>query len=153
MRFSTQAVLRRFGAVVPRGVSLVLAALVIHTAAPRATAQADSEPQTIIVKMVDKSTGQWRFEPADIEVRVGDTVRFVQEDFVPHNVEFTSSPKGSQIEAIRIGPFLMAKGETYDVVVDGRFVEGTYKYVCTPHAPLGMKGSMRVAVQNTQATN
>ena len=106
---------------------------------------AESGPQMVIVKMVDKSTGQWRFEPSEITVKPGDTVRFILEDAVPHNVEFKKMPKGTKLGDARMGPFLMTKGQTYDVIIDGRFAEGTHEYVCTPHEAMGMKGTIKVA--------
>lgn len=105
---------------------------------------AESGPQMVVVKMVDKSSAQWRFEPAEVTVKPGDTVRFVLEDAVPHNVEFKKVPKGTKLGEARMGPFLMTKGETYDIVIDGRFAAGIHEYVCTPHEPMGMKGTIKV---------
>ena len=81
-----------------------LLAVAILIALPmRAVAQTgDRDPVTIIIKMVDKSTAQWRFEPSSITVMRGDTVRFVQEDIVPHNVEITKAPEGSQIDNVKM---------------------------------------------------
>jgi hypothetical protein len=43
----------------------------------------------------------------------------------------------------RTPPFgTLNKGE--DVVIDGRFAEGKYEYVCDPHAAVGMKGTLVV---------
>lgn len=123
--------------------ALVLAAAVVFTAT-EACAQAASAPQTVIVKMVDKSAGQWRFEPSEVDVRQGDTVRFVLDDVVPHNVEFKKVPQGTKLGDARVGPFLLKKGQTYDVVIDDRFAKGVHEYVCTPHEPMGMKGTITV---------
>lgn len=112
-------------------------------------AQPDAEPETIEVRMVDKSSAEWRFVPSDIKARRGDTVRFVLEDIVPHNVEFTDVPEGSNLGAVKMGPFLMQKGQTYEIAIDDRFALGTHKFVCTPHAAMGMKGSMEVVSANT----
>ena len=132
------ALLARFG------ILSLMAALLITTSDAMAQV-AEAGPQTVIVKMVDKSTGQWRFEPEDITVKPGDTVRFVLEDAVPHNVEFKKVPKGTKLGDARMGPFLLTKGQTYDVVIDSRFAEGTHEYICTPHEPMGMKGTIKVA--------
>jgi plastocyanin len=43
-----------------------------------------------------------------------------------------------------MGPFLLATGETYEVVIDDRFKPGTHKYVCTPHELMGMVGTITV---------
>ncbi len=49
-----------------------------------------------------------------------------------------------------MGPFLTVKGQVYEVVIDGRFAEGAYRYVCTPHEAMGMKGAITV-VGDTQS--
>lgn len=123
-----------------------LLAVAILIALPmRAVAQTgDRDPVTIIVKMVDKSTAQWRFEPSSITVMRGDTVRFVQEDIVPHNVEIRKAPEGSQIDNIKMGPFLLSLGQVYDLVITDAWAIGTIEYVCTPHVGLGMKGKIVV---------
>jgi len=110
-------------------------------------------PVTVIIKMVDKSTAQWRFEPSNITVSLGDTVRFVQEDIVPHNVEIVKAPKGSQIDDVKMGPFLLTLGQVYDLIIDDDFALGIIQYVCTPHVGLGMKGEIEVVESNQmQAT-
>lgn len=106
------------------------------------------DPQVINVEMVDEGGGQWRFEPASIEARPGDIVRFTQTDVVPHNVQFKGSSTDADLGGVAMGPFLTHKGETYDVVIDGRFVPGTYHFVCTPHEMLGMKGTLVVREGN-----
>jgi plastocyanin len=98
-----------------------------------------------IVKMVDKSTAEWRFEPSELTVAPGDTVRWVQEDVVPHNVEFRETPDGAALGAASFGEFLLQKGATYELVIDDRFADGTYVYVCTPHDPMGMRATLKVA--------
>ncbi len=122
---------------------LILAGMVAVPAAGQA--QSTGEGDVIIVKMIDKSTAEWRFEPSDITARPGDTIRFLQEDIVPHNVEFTSSPEGAELADKKIGAFLLARGDIYEIVVDARFLKGVYDFVCTPHAPLGMKGTLTVS--------
>lgn len=98
----------------------------------------------IEVQMKDVGGGQWRFEPSAILVHPGDTVRFVQADIVPHNVQFKGQPKGAKLGKAQMGPFLLTKGETYDLIIDDRFVPGVYQFVCTPHEMLGMKGTLEV---------
>lgn len=120
------------------------AAALLFSVAPASLAQVDAELDILIVKMIDKGVGQWRFDPADVTVERGDVVRFVQQDIVPHNVEFTQTAKGTDLSDGAMGPFLMTKGEIYDVVIDERFAEGMHAYVCTPHAPMGMTGTITV---------
>lgn len=109
--------------------------------APSATA---APGHVIEVRLTDKGGGQWRFEPADIQAAPGDTVRFIQVDIVPHNVEFKKTPPGAKLGAAKMGPFLLTKGATYDLVIDARFPAGPYAFSCTPHEVMGMKGTLVV---------
>jgi plastocyanin len=103
------------------------------------------DPTIVVVKMLDKSATEFVFEPSNITVKPGDVIRFVQTTATPHNVEFKNSPAGADLASILMGPFLMAPDETYEIVVDQRFVEGTYEFVCTPHFMMGMTGTITVA--------
>lgn len=109
-----------------------------------AIAQSEGGGDTITVEMVDKGGAQWRFMPDKITVIRGDIVRFIQKDVVPHNVEFKDVPDKSNLGDLMMGPWLMAKGEMYEIVIDERFADGVHEYVCTPHAPMGMKGIIKV---------
>lgn len=132
-------------------VGIIVAFAVLVSVPHNAFAQAtESKPATVIIKMVDKSAAQWRFEPSNITVSRGDTVRFVQEDIVPHNVEIIKAPKGSQIDNVKMGPFLLSRGQIYDLVMTDDFALGTIQYVCTPHVGLGMTGEI-VVVESRQA--
>jgi len=102
-------------------------------------------PDTIVVKMVDHGGGQWRFEPARVEAHTGDVIHFIQTDVVPHNVQFKKAPSGAKLGVAMMGPFLLRKGDTYDLPIDRRFVTGTYGFVCTPHELMGMKGTLIVS--------
>ena len=105
----------------------------------------DAEPRIVTIRMVDKGTAQWRFEPAKVQVRQGDVVRFLQDDIAPHNVQFKDIPAGARLEpTVVMGPFLILKGSTYEIEVDERFTPGLYKYACTPHEPLGMVAELEV---------
>lgn len=98
----------------------------------------------VVVRMLDKSPTSYAFEPSLITVTRGQTIRFVQQGAVPHNVEFKGTPAGARLGDGRMGPFLTSKGEAYELRVDDRFSAGTYDYVCTPHAAMGMKGTIVV---------
>lgn len=101
-------------------------------------------PQTLEVRMVDKGPTQFVFEPADITVRLGDRVVWVQTGVMPHNVEFAEAPEAGSLEAIPSSPFLTTRGQTFELVIDGRFAPGVYTYICTPHVGMGMKGTIEV---------
>ena len=102
-------------------------------------------PHTIVVKLITQPGAiPFAFEPALAVAHRGDTVRFIEDAGVMHNVHFTKQAPGAKLGAAAIGPYLMTKGQTYDVVIDGRFAEGKYEYVCDPHAAVGMKGTLVV---------
>ncbi len=102
---------------------------------------ATPEPETIIVKMIDVSPSEYTFEPANFTVKRGDIVQWVQTGPTPHNIDFTDIPELSGASA---SPYLVAADQVYEVVIDDRFVIGENKYVCTPHAFMGMTGILTV---------
>lgn len=104
------------------------------------------EGRIVTVRMLDDG-GKFRFEPSVIDARRGDVIRFVQDGTMPHNVEFVrnDAPAGVDLGARWVSSFLTGKGETYDVRVDSYFADGDYPFLCSPHAPLGMTGTLRVS--------
>lgn len=129
-----------------RSPTTALAAFLISLVLPAGAAAqtAVGGEEVVVVKMVEKSATRFAFEPATVTVAPGQTIRFVQEGIQPHNVEFRDPPSGASLDDILTGPFLVQRGQTYDVIVDDRFTEGTYPYVCTPHEAMGMKGTIVV---------
>jgi plastocyanin len=129
-------------------VALVLASVAFFGAvAPRA-ADAQSAgrraPHVITVKMVEKNGGaSYAFEPQAVNAIPGDTLRFVQTNAAPHDVDFKAEPKGAKVDA-EVVPYLTNQGQTFDLVIDKRFVPGTYSFVCDPHESMGMKGTLTV---------
>lgn len=86
----------------------------------------------------------YTYDPGDILATRGDTIRFVQDGAMPHNVEFSATPPTAALGAARIGRYLIKEGDTYDLVIDQRFPAGVYQFACTPHHALGMKGTLTV---------
>lgn len=86
----------------------------------------------------------YAFEPSNVAAQRGDTVRFVEDAGVMHNVHFKTHPRDSKLGGIATGPYLTAKGQTYDVIIDQRFTDGAYTFVCDPHELLGMHGTLTV---------
>lgn len=133
-----------------------LAALVVLVAlSDRADGQnAATRPRMIVVKLVEKGGAKpYAFEPATAVAQRGDTVRFTEAAGAMHNVRFTKQAPGAKLGAAATGPYLTAKGQTYDVVIDKRFTEGTYEYVCDPHEAIGMKGTLVVKSDGLAAGN
>ena len=103
-------------------------------------------PITIVVKMIDKSATSYEFEPATIEARAGDVIRFTQTGTMPHNVDFTSTPIGVELGDQKTSGYMTTVGQTIDITIDKRFTAGTYVFNCTPHASMGMKGVLKIGV-------
>jgi plastocyanin len=79
-------------------------------------------------------------------------VRFVQTSTAPHNVHFDKTPKGAKLGDATTGPYLMGQGKTYDLVIDSRFVDGAYPFVCDPHQSVGMRGTLTVGASTKVAS-
>jgi plastocyanin len=90
------------------------------------TAMADGE--TVTVELIDMT-----YKPAELEIRVGTTVRWVNmERRTNHDVYFPAEDIGSE----RLFP-----EDSYE----RRFDEpGTYEYHCRPHEDREMRGVIRV---------
>ena len=85
-----------------------------------------------------------RFVPAETRVTGGDTVRFVNGEGGPHNVEFISDsiPEKQRrlIDAAMTGkirvlssPMLILRSEEYRLVIPA-LPPGRYAFLCSPHA-------------------
>jgi plastocyanin len=78
-----------------------------------------------------------QFNPSEVTAKAGDTITFVNNESVPHDVHKTSGPG----EDFASGPSGgMQEGDTFELTLDQ---PGTYEYVCDVHAP-GMAGSITV---------
>lgn len=95
------------------------------------------EDSTVTVKLLN-----YGYDPEPIHVRLGDTVRFVNATDVPHDAAFGEVPEDARLASEELTPFLAQKGDSHDVVIDERFVPGTYEIYCTPHIALGMEGKL-----------
>lgn len=123
--------------------------------APAAGAVAAQAPtgNTVEVKMIGDDKG-YRFEPADVTIKAGDAVKFTMVSGGPHNVAFLEgevAAAGKDQLAANIpnaaapltSQMVMNPNETITVSFAG-VAPGKYGYNCTPHAAMGMKGSITV---------
>ena len=131
------------------GLTLV-GVLVTVPAAAQGGFAGDTEGQTIEVRMVDRGPSEFVFEPAEITVRPGDRVVWVQTGVMPHNVEFTAAPESSDVPGLPRSPFLTTRDQRYELVIDDRFGTGQYEYICTPHVTMGMSGTIKVVPAETR---
>ena len=122
-------------------------------ASPAAGAPQPITGKTWDVKMLGDDRG-YRFEPATLTIHRGDGIRWTVVSGLPHNVTFwpDSIPPGASgvlqgnmtlTTAPLTGPLLLNLSQTYLVSFAG-VPAGTYRYYCTPHLTLGMKGSVVV---------
>ena len=118
-----------------------------------AVAAAPATGTTHEVKMIGDAKG-YRFEPAELTIKQGDAVKWINVSGGPHNVAFlnlTDPTVKSQINANMPGqhmaedssPLIMQPNEGYTVSF-AKVPAGKYDYDCTPHAAMGMKGSITV---------
>jgi plastocyanin len=132
-------------------------------AAPTAgTAQTQSAPAaaaaattgTVHEVKMELRNGQYLYDPAQLTIKVGDTVRWINVSGGPHNVAFYQDkiPAGAadvlnNAMANRLsplsGPLLTDSLATYQVSF-ANAPAGTYNYYCLPHEALGMKGTITV---------
>jgi len=119
--------------------------MLVTGSTPIDQADTSSASVTHVVKMVDVSDTEFKFEPAELTVQPGDVVQFVATSATPHNVDFRVLPDGVDLGDQTVGPYLMEDGAAYEITIDERFMAGEYAYVCTPHEFLGMKAMLTVA--------
>jgi len=108
---------------------------------------------THTVKMLGDAQG-YRFEPANLTVKAGDVVSFVNVSGGPHNAAFTPDEIPDDVEAVLSknmpnqmsalnGPLLVNPNETYAISFAG-IKPGAYPYICAPHVAMNMKGIITV---------
>lgn len=96
------------------------------TEAPKAS-KPSSGPQTVKVDIAG-----FKYVPASVKIRVGDTVTWTQVDTVKHTVTIVTGPEN-------FDSGLLTAGQTYSHTFIKR---GTYSYKCTPHP--NMRGEVIV---------
>jgi plastocyanin len=128
----------RLIASISRRFSVVLCTLALIVSTFLLTAS-PAAAETVTVKM-GADSGQLIFQQSEVTVKQGDTVKWVNNKFPPHNVIF----EGSGAIANKSHDQLMfSPGETYEVSFSD--VEpGTYTYYCAPHRGAGMVGKITV---------
>lgn len=107
---------------------------------PQASASAvELTGEVITVEM--HGIGSQYFEPAEFTAKPGDVVRFVLVSGV-HNASWPADRSPAGVRLPDASPYLQIPGQTHDVIVD--LPAGEYGFVCDPHIPLGMVGTMTV---------
>ena len=105
------------------------------------------------VRMVGDEKG-YRFEPANLTIKAGDGVKWIMVSGGPHNVAFDPAKVPADVKGQLSAnmpnqmtelssPMFMNPNETYTVSF-ASVKAGKYDYTCTPHAAMGMNGSITV---------
>lgn len=120
------------------GLLLATVALVISSFF---TSIAPAAAETVTVKM-GADSGQLQFEPANVTIKAGDTVKWVNNKLAPHNVVFDSTKAPADVATkMSHKSLLFAPGESFE----STFKEpGVYSYYCEPHRGAGMAGTITV---------
>lgn len=92
------------------------------TVPSEAPVAASEVPEGAIVVNIDKM----KYDNTDLKVKVGDTVVWINQEVMPHNVDFKAGVVG---ENELKGPMLK-KGESFSITFNEA---GVYDYYCTPH--------------------
>jgi plastocyanin len=140
--------LLRYGAGLGAAAPVVGAATMVALAQDAPTASpAGSPTAAVTVKM----TTQLRFEPADVAIKVGQTITWVNDSAIPHTA--TCDPEKNPVketrpEVVQLAPGaepwdsgLLSQGQTFSHTFT---VTGEYKYFCIPHVLSGMLGTITV---------
>ena len=122
------------------GALLVTAALVFAGTVFNAAPAYATDHQ---VKM-GSDAGLLAFEPANLTIKAGDTVTWVNNKMAPHNVIFDAAqvPGGKEVaDGLSQEQLTFSPGESYS----STFTEpGEYSYFCAPHRGAGMVGKIVV---------
>jgi plastocyanin len=118
-------------------VLLVVGSVVLFSAPASAT--------NFDVKMGSDS-GLLVFEPANVSVKPGDTVTWVNNKMAPHNVIFDEAtiPGGDKAIATKLSnnQLTFSPGESFSTTFSDDLPAGTYTYFCAPHRGAGMVGKI-----------
>ena len=95
---------------------------------------ASASAATVEVKLGSDS-GMLAFEPSTVNIKAGDTVKFVNNKLAPHNAVFEGHDELSHSD-LAFNP-----GESWEETFSEA---GTYDYYCEPHRGAGMVGKVIV---------
>jgi plastocyanin len=131
---------------VSRSLSLALLTMVLVISSFM-VAVSPAAAETLTVKM-GADSGMLAFEPANLTVHVGDTVKWVNNKLPPHNIVFDDKqiPTASKDLASKLShqQLMFSPGESYEVTFSADMPAGTYSYYCAPHRGAGMVGKITV---------
>jgi len=111
--------------------------------------------QVVEIRMTGNGRDRAAYEPAQVTIRPGTTLRFTNASGGPHNVVFwaDSIPQGAREplnaampsrQGDLASPMLVQPNQTYEMTFPANAPQGTYKGYCTPHLMMGMKLAVTV---------
>lgn len=116
-----------------RGLGLAIASLLFIVGSFFMSAS-PAAADTVTVKM-GSDGGQLVFEPKVVTIKVGDTIKWVNNKAFPHNIVFDGHPEVSHKKLAQ-----KPKAE-----LESTFNEaGEFSYYCSPHRGAGMQGKVIV---------
>lgn len=123
------------------GLAVLTVLLVISSFAVFAPSAAAAE---YTIKM-GTDRGMLAFEPSKLTVKVGDTVKFVNNKVPPHNVVFDSGKSADKALAAKgtHKQMMMSPGQSFEVSFADA-APGEYPFYCEPHRGAGMVGKIIV---------
>jgi|TARA_X000000368_G_C22886898_1_gene647831 plastocyanin len=95
---------------------------------------ASASAATVEVKLGSDS-GMLAFEPSTVNIKAGDTVKFVNNKMAPHNAVFDGHDELSHSD------LAFAPGESWEETFS---TAGSYDFYCEPHRGAGMVGKVIV---------
>lgn len=120
------------------GLLLATVALVISSFF---TSIAPAAAATVTVKM-GADSGQLQFEPKEVKIKAGDTVKWVNNKLAPHNVVFDKDKVPADVATkMSHKNLVFSPGESYETTFNE---PGVYSYYCEPHRGAGMLGTVTV---------
>ena len=93
-----------------------------------------AQAATVEVKL-GTDAGMLAFEPNELSISAGDTIKFVNNKLAPHNAVFDGHEELSHPD------LAFAPGESWEETFS---TAGTYDFYCEPHRGAGMVGKVTV---------
>ncbi|MEM9544249.1 MAG: plastocyanin [Cyanobacteria bacterium P01_E01_bin.42] len=118
---------------------LVLSTVLFAIAAFAITASS-AAAASYTVKM-GSDTYQLKFEPSELTVSPGDTVKFQNNKLAPHNIVFDQEPFKSL--AMTSTKMLYSPTDSHSITIP-EGASGEYSFYCSPHRGAGMVGKLTV---------
>jgi plastocyanin len=121
--------------------------------APTTATAAPITGTTHEVRMVGDERG-YRYEPANITIRQGDGIRFINVSGFPHDVSFAGEPIPAEGRAQLMAnmpdqraeltsQLFTQPNESYTISF-ANVAPGRYPYHCVPHLAMGMRGEITI---------